>query len=167
MKAWNTRPIERKDNEAIAHIIRTVLTEFKANQPGTAFTDSATDNLFDLFSVPGSMYRIVEEDGWVVGGGGIYPTEGLPAGHCELVKLYLLPETRGKGIGRALIEECFTAASEFGNTHMYLESMSELGEAVTLYEKLGFHKVTSPLGCTGHFACDIWMLKELSNNSQL
>lgn len=162
MKAWKTRPIERKDNEAIAHIIRTVLTEFNANLPGTAFADSATDNLFELFSIPGSIYRIVEEDGRVVGGAGIYPTEGLPEGHCELVKLYLTPDTRGKGIGKALIEECSIAARELGYTHLYLETMPELGGAVSLYEKLGFKKMTSPLGCTGHFACDIWMVKELN-----
>ena len=161
MKSWTTRPIERKDNEAIAHIIRSVLTEFNANLPGTAFADSATDNLFDLFSISGSVYRIVEEDGRVVGGGGVYPTEGLPEGHCELVKLYLTPETRGKGIGKTLMEECFTAARELGYTYLYLETMPELCGAVSLYERLGFSKIAAPLGDTGHFACDIWMVKNL------
>ncbi len=162
MKAWTTRPIEKRDNEAIAHIIRTVLTEFKANRPGTAFADAATDNLFEVFSTPRSMYRIVEEDGRVVGGGGIYPTEGLPEGYCELVKLYLTPDTRGKGIGKALIEECIAGARESGFTHLYLESMPELNGAISLYEKLGFRKTAAPLGDTGHFACDIWMVKELA-----
>lgn len=165
MKAWTTRPIEKRDNEAIAHIIRTVLTEFKANRPGTAFADAATDKLFEVFSSPRSAYRIVEADGRVAGGGGIYPTEGLPDGYCELVKLYLTPKTRGKGIGKALIEECIIAAQEMGFTHLYLESMPELNGAISLYEKLGFERSTAPLGNSGHFACDIWMVKKLTQEA--
>jgi putative acetyltransferase len=44
---------------------------------------------------------------------------------------------------------------------LYLESLPELGRAISLYEKAGFKFVPGPLGKSGHFGCKIWMLKEL------
>jgi len=155
------REIRKEDNQQLAHIIRSVLAEFKANKPGTVYYDPTTDDLFTLFRAPGAVYFVVEIDGELAGGSGVYPTDALPAGYCELVKLYLTNKTRGKGVGKALIEKCFEAAKNFGYTHMYLETMPELKTAVGLYEKLGFTYLPGPLGKSGHFGCDLWMTKEL------
>lgn len=155
------RLIEKKDNAAIAAVIRQVLTEFKANKPGTVYYDPTTDDLFSLFSIPNAEYRILEVDGKIMGGSGVYPTEGLSAGCCELVKLYLLPEARGKGYGKQLIEQCFSTARKFGYTHVYLETMPELKTAMGLYEQCGFTYLEGPLGNSGHFGCGLWMLKTL------
>ena len=66
------RLIRKEDNAAIARIIRAVLTEFKANKPGTVYYDPTTDDLFHLFSHPFSEYWILEAEGKIVGGAGIY-----------------------------------------------------------------------------------------------
>jgi len=155
------RRIEESDNAAIAAIIRNTLTEFGANHPGTVYYDSSTDTLYQLFSIKRSMYNIALVNGKIVGGAGIYPFEGLPAATCELVKMYLLPEARGLGLGKLLIEKAIEFAGEAGYRKIYLESMPELRKAVTIYEKFGFQYLDAPLGNTGHFGCDIWMLKEL------
>jgi len=155
------REITPADNPAIATIIRSVLTEFKANKPGTVYYDPTTDNLYSLFSRPGAKYWVLEADGELVGGSGVYPTEGLPSGCCELVKLYLLPQARRKGYGKMLIERCFETATELGFRQMYLETMPELKMAMSLYEQLGFAYLPGPLGNSGHFGCDLWMLKTL------
>jgi len=155
------RLIVKKDNPAIAAVIRSVLTEFKANKPGTVYFDPTTDALSELFSKPLSAYWVLEVDGKLVGGSGIYPTEGLPAGCCELVKLYLLPEARGKGHGKLLIEHCLAWAKQAGFAQVYLETMPELKMAVGLYERCGFTCLGCPLGNSGHFGCDLWMLKKL------
>jgi len=83
------RRIKETDNREIAELIRKVFREFKIDKPGTVYFDPTTDDLFSLFSVPGSEYWIAEEDGVIIGGCGVYPTPGLPAGCAELVKLYL------------------------------------------------------------------------------
>ena len=155
------RPIRKEDNAAIAEIIRNGLTEFGAAKPGTVYYDPTTDDLYNLFSDPISAYWILESDGKVVGGAGVYPTEGLPNGCCELVKLYIAPEMRGKGYGKQLIEKCVDSANEFGYEQMYLETMPELKNALSLYEACGFKQLEAPLGNSGHFGCDLWMLKEL------
>jgi putative acetyltransferase len=155
------RPIEQKDNIEIAKVIRGALEEFGANKPGTVYFDPTTDALFELFNTPGSYYYIATIDNKVVGGAGIFPTENLPKGTCELVKLYLHKDARGTGLGKQLLNTAMQWAKENGYTQVYLESMPELSKAVTIYENVGFQRINQPLGNSGHCGCDIWMVKNL------
>lgn len=155
------RPIEIQDNKALALIIRNALAEFGANKPGTVYFDPTTDDLYTLFRKAGSVYYVATIDGKLVGGSGIYPTQNLPEGTCELVKLYLDPAARGTGLGKKLMLESMQWAKENGYHQIYLESMPELAKAVSMYEKLGFKHICAPLGNTGHDGCDIWMLYQL------
>lgn len=152
---------KRKDNKAIAKIIRSSLEEFGANRPGTVYYDESTDHLSDVFQQEGSCYLVAEADGEIVGGAGIYLTKGLPEGVCELVKMYLAPAARGFGLGRKLLQQCLDAAKANGYSKVYLETMPELVKAVPVYEKFGFKYLQGPMGNSGHFGCAIWMLKEL------
>ena len=156
-----TRTIQSEDNASLAIIIRAALTEFGANKPGTVFYDETTDNLYEIFRRTGSIYFVALIENEIVGGAGIFPSDGLPEGTCELVKMYLKPEVRGTGLGRLLIDKCLEFAKEFGYAQVYIETMPELRKAVTVYEKFGFKYLTGPLGNTGHFGCDVWMLKKL------
>jgi len=155
------RQIQPADNQALAKIIRSSLAEFGADHPGTVYFDKSTDALFELFRRERSEYFVAEYDGRIVGGGGIFPTEGLPSDTCELVKMYLVREARGKGLGKSMMEQCLQCAREFGFDKIYLESMPELNQALKIYEKFGFEYLPSPLGNTGHFGCDVWMIRKL------
>jgi putative acetyltransferase len=156
------RPIELNDNIDLAKVIRGALEEFGANKPGTVYFDPTTDALFELFNTtPGSYYFIALKNNQVVGGAGIYPTENLPQGTCELVKLYLHKDARGTGLGKELLNTAMQWAKEFGYLQVYLESMPELSKAVTIYENVGFKRINQPLGNSGHCGCDIWMIKDL------
>ena len=155
------RPLQPSDNTALGTLIRSVLAEFKANKPGTAYFDESIYHLSTVFENPKSAYWVIEENGQIIGGGGIFPTEGLPDKTCELVKLYLYPEARGRGMGKAIINNCFEKALTLGYENIYLESMPELNQAVSMYEKMGFEHQCNALGNSGHFGCDIWMVKNL------
>ena len=155
------RSIKPEDNLHIAKIIRSCLEEFGANKPGTVYFDSSTDHLYELFQAPGSAYFIAEKDGEIWGGGGIFPSDGLPDKTCELVKMYLMPAVRGNGNGAAIIMKCISKAKELGFKNMYIETMPELSKAIGVYEKFGFEYLNGPMGNTGHHGCDIWMCKEL------
>lgn len=157
----NIRPIEIKDNTALAVIIRNSLAEFGANKPGTVYYDPTTDKLHELFQLPGSFYLVAEQGNQLLGGAGIFPSGGLPQGVCELVKMYLHKDARGKGLGRLLIDSCLQEAKKMGYKSVYLETMPELGKAVSIYEKFGFRYLNRPMGNTGHFGCDVWMVKEI------
>jgi putative acetyltransferase len=155
------RRILPSDNQQLAAIIRAALVEFGANHQGTVYYDESTDHLSDLFEIQKSVYFVALIDSQVVGGGGLFPTSGLPHDTCELVKMYLLPEFRGKGIGSMLLEQCLSNAKAIGYKKVYLESMPELAGALAIYEKFGFQYLQGPLGNTGHFGCERWMLKSL------
>jgi putative acetyltransferase len=157
------RTIQEEDDKALGCIIRKTLEEFGANKPGTVYYDDEINHLSKEFHMERSTYFVVwdDEKNKVLGGGGIYPTDGLPSDTAELVKLYLLPETRGKGLGRLLIGKCLTFAKEAGYSKVYLESMDELSGAVSLYQKLGFSFLDAPMGNSGHCYCGIWMMKEV------
>lgn len=155
------RTIEQADNTALAKVIRDTLKEFNANKPGTVYFDERTDHLFEEFRVDHSIYFVVEQNGAILGGAGIYPTANLPSGTCELVKFYLLPEVRGKGIGKLLMQKCIAEAENMGYKKIYLETMPELTIAIPMYEKFGFAYLPSAQGTSGHTGCDVWMIKEL------
>jgi putative acetyltransferase len=155
------RKIEKEDNAEIASLIRTVFREFHIDKPGTVYFDPTTDNLYELFRTRGSVYWIAEEDGSMIGGCGIFPTPDLPEGCAELVKFYLAASKRGKGIGWSLMEKSFEWAKQYGYNQIYLESMPELSKAISLYERAGFRFIPAQLGCSGHFGCTIWMIKDL------
>ena len=155
------RTIEERDNIELAALIRRVFREFKIDKPGTVYFDPTTDELYRLFQKEGSVYWLAEEDGKIIGGCGIFPTPSLPDRCAELVKFYLDPDQRGKGIGRTLLEICFDSARKFGYRQIYLESMPELEKAISIYEKAGFRFIPGSLGNSGHFGCNIWMLKNL------
>ena len=158
---FSLRPIQPSDNPHIAKIIRDTLAEFGANHPGTVYFDPTTDHLYEVFRAPRSVYNIAEFNGEIVGGGGLFPTEGLPHDTCELVKMYLLPHVRGKGFGRMIIEKCMEQASEIGYKKIYLETMPELKPALKTYAKFGFEYIPGPMGNSGHTGCSLWMLKQL------
>jgi putative acetyltransferase len=163
----NIRPISNGDNTMIASIIRSCLTEFGANKPGTVYFDKTTDHLFELFQEKGAAYFIAEQDNKVVGGGGIFPSPGLPAGTCELVKMYLLPSARGTGIGATLMNKCMSKAKEMEFVSMYIETLPELKKAISVYEKFGFNYLETPMRDRGNFGCAVWMLKSRCSGMQL
>lgn len=152
------REIQQEDNAAMAAIIRKSLEEFGLNIPGTAYFDKSTDHLYESFRLERSTYFVALEGEEIIGGVGIYPSEGLPADTVELVKMYLVPAHRGRGLGKMLMRKCIDLAAELGYKNIYLESMPELAAAVSAYEKLGFKSLEGPVGNTGHYSCTIWML---------
>ena len=161
MNNYSIRKIEPTDNEALAKIIRDALTEFKANKPGTVYFDDSTDHLYELFKQEKGIYQVAIYNNHLLGGSGIIHTTGLDMDTCELVKLYLSPAARGKGIGKALMQKCLDEAKNAGYKKVYLETMPELISAIPMYEQFGFSYLPGPLGNSGHTGCDIWMIKLL------
>ena len=75
--------------------------------------------------------------------------------------MYLLPEARGKGYGRMLMEKCIETARELSYQKVYLETMPELKQALQLYAHFGFRYLDGPMGNSGHHGCDRWMIREI------
>jgi putative acetyltransferase len=156
------RLAEARDDVAIAAIIRAVMPEFGACGPGFAINDPEVDGMSLAYSAPRSVYYVVEVEGRVLGGGGIAPLSGGDERTCELRKMYFLPQLRGRGLGRTLLLMCLGAARSFGFTRCYLETLTGMAAAQSLYESLGFRRIASAVGATGHFSCDRFYVLELA-----
>lgn len=161
MENWIIRKIEKKDNQAVAQLIRAVFDELSIPKVGTAYADPYLDLMFEEYSKPNSAYFVVEKSGEIIGCAGVAPLENEVDTICELQKMYFLPEARGLGIGSQMMEICLASAKSFGFEKCYLETMPFMHDAQKLYKKVGFEPICSPLGSTGHVSCPVWMLKDL------
>ena len=155
------RKIIPEDNPAIANIIRTVMPEFGAGGEGFAIHDKEVDDMYSAYTSDRAAYFVCEEDGKVLGGGGVAQLQGGSIDTCELKKMYFLPEGRGKGLGRNLLATCLEAARQIGYRNCYIETFHTMKDAMRLYELNGFRKIPGPIGSTGHFTCDRFYLLTL------
>ncbi|PAM93473.1 GNAT family N-acetyltransferase [Flavobacterium sp. IR1] len=161
MQNWVIRKIKIEDNQSVARLIRAVFDEMEIPKVGTAYEDPYLDLMFQEYNKPQSAYFVVEHEGKIVGCAGIAPLANEDASICELQKMYFLPETRGLGIGSAMMEKCLEQARKFGFKKSYIETMPFMHAAQKLYKKTGFAYLDAPMGNTGHNSCPVWMLKDL------
>ena len=80
--------------------------------------------------------------GWVADDGGVrgFATVEYEAWHARLVLwfLYVAPEWRRRGVGRALLERVEAHGREVGATHVWLETSNVNVPGVAAYERLGY-----------------------------
>ena len=158
MENWLIRKIEKKDNAAVAQLIRSVFDELNIPKVGTAYEDPYLDLMFEEYNKPRSVYFVVEHEGKIKGVAGIAPLENEAPSICELQKMYFLPIARGKGQGSAMMQTCLDFAKRAGYQQVYLETMPNMLDAQKMYQKFGFTYIDAPMGCTGHTSCPVWML---------
>ena len=157
------RKIKIEDNPFIYQIIITVMSEFKADPKTTVLGDPTIHDMYSTYQVENAVYFVLEENNKIIGGCGIRQLDGTTEKICELQRMFILPETRGKGYGKALMDHCLASAKKSGYHHIYLETLSGMHEALKLYAKSGFKKIDRPLGDTGHGGCNIFMIREIES----
>ncbi|MDA3822618.1 MAG: GNAT family N-acetyltransferase [Bacteroidales bacterium] len=153
----NIRQIKKEDDLILGEVIRGCFLDYDANQTGTVFADKVIDQLSVSFSGERSAYFVLEEDGVIMGGAGIQALKGESQDICELQKMYIRKEARGRGLGKTLLEKCIEFAREESFKTCYLESLPELKDALKMYERNGFNYIDHRMGNTGYFGCTLFM----------
>ena len=97
--------------------------------------DEEAGNPAAKYALPRGRLYLALHDGKAAGCIALRP---LSDDRCELKRLYVRPEFRGKGIARMLCERILEEAEKTGYREIYLDTLPELSDAIRLYEKLGF-----------------------------
>jgi putative acetyltransferase len=164
---WILRPIRSHDDEAIAGIIHTVMTEHGCSGDGFAIHDTEVAAMSAHYQTPtgpdAARYYVVTMANQVMGGAGFAKLAGTTTSDavCELRKMYYLPEARGLRLGHALLELLLDEMHQVGYRRCYLETTSWMHKAQALYQSLGFHEQAGPEGDTGHHGCDRFFSRDL------
>lgn len=159
---FQIREIVPQDNGSMEALIRNIFEVMNIPKEGTAYADPLLKDIYADYQKPRATYFVVEFNGKVVGGAGIAPLGNFVGNVCELQKMYLDETVRGKGIGAKLIAKCLQRAKDLQYEGCYLETMPFMETAQRLYKNNGFEYIDSPMGCTGHSACHVFMFKKIN-----
>ena len=85
----------------------------------------------------GHGFLVAEEDGAAIGFAG-YELNHLAGSLSKLHKLYLLPSSQGKGVGKALFLQVAKRAREAGQKSLVLNVNKQNKKAIDFYRVLGF-----------------------------
>jgi GNAT superfamily N-acetyltransferase len=91
------------------------------------------------YAPPDGRLLLAEHQGRLAGCVALHKLE---SGVCEMKRLYLRPQFRGKGFGLALAERIIAEARQIGYQRMRLDTVEPvMKDAVAMYRKLGFKEI--------------------------
>lgn len=133
------RPATNADCTRVINLVSTVLAEFQLPFD----SDSKDADLKDIESSyfeAGGIFEVIEDaHGRLLGTYGLFP---LNDQQCELRKMYFLPEIRGLGLGKQVLDRAIEHARRLGFRAIVLETISVLKRAIYLYTRFGFVPTT-------------------------
>jgi putative acetyltransferase len=148
------RPIQPADVPALLDIIHASRREYGIEDP-------VDPTLFEAYQRQRTLYFVALLQGEVVGGAGVAPLAGADPLTCELQRMYLRADARGRGIGEALLQRCLAAARQFLYVRCYLETVAQMQGALEFYARNGFINLEAPVGRTGQERNNRWMMRPL------
>lgn len=154
---FKIRPAGKEDGQSVFRLIEEVLAEYGLS-PDPEGTDADLKDIEAAYFTPGGgFFILMDEHVQMAGMVGIYP---LGDGLCELRKMYLDKNYRGKRLGIYLMEFALAEARRLGFKIMTLETASVLKEAIGLYTSYGFQPVAEKR-CRLPARCDLKFTLEL------
>ncbi|MGQ0433159.1 MAG: GNAT family N-acetyltransferase [Microthrixaceae bacterium] len=119
--------------------------------------DRELAHLAEEYGPPDGRALLVVDDGGVAVG--VVGVRQFDASDAELKRMYLAPEARGMGMGRALGAAAVEAARELGYKRLLLDTVDTMAAAIGTYRALGFVEIDpyrhNPLPGARYFALDL------------
>jgi drug/metabolite transporter (DMT)-like permease/GNAT superfamily N-acetyltransferase len=106
---------------------------------------------------PDGSFLVVYDDDRAVACAGL---RRLPDGSAEVKRMYVVPDARGRGLGRRLLERLEDEARVLGYARLRLDTGAQLTEAQELYRSAGYREIAD---YNGNSAASHWFEKQLAS----
>jgi len=133
------------DRGAIARLTLAAYREYATIMEPSAWNALDQAVRSSLVDDTGVTRIVAELDGTLVGSAALYAPDSAAYGDLvaftswpEVRLVAVDPKVRGRGVARALVEECIRRARASGATALGLHSSRSMRVAVQLYERMGF-----------------------------
>jgi GNAT superfamily N-acetyltransferase len=154
MSRASVKESDRDDEGAMIEFHTSRLDE----QPGARLVEAMRDEVAELYDglaldgpdmpkagpdelgPPDGAFLVGFEDGVPVCCGGV---KRLPDGACEIKRMFVIPEARGRGVARALLEELERRARALGYAVARLDTGPRQPRAQRMYERAGYEPIAN------------------------
>jgi len=143
-----------------------------AGEPGAALLEAMTAEIDELYrdregsiheisassselSPPSGAFLVLRDGAQAVGCGGL---KRLDAETCELKRMYLRPDARGRGLSRVLLGALEERARQLGYRRARLDTGDRQPAARRLYETAGYGRIPD---YNGNTLARLWFEREL------
>ena len=139
LKEFQIRAATNHDIPSIKNVVFSSLREFGLN-PDENGKDKDLNDIESSYLLNSGFFGVVvhRETNLIIGCFGLFAVNNCI---CELRKMYLLKETRGKGLGKFILDTAIQTAREKHSKKITLETISALMTAIFLYKSYGFKEI--------------------------
>ncbi len=102
--------------------------------------DHELEDLEDKYGLPYGRLYLVFYDGVLAGCIGL---RKIDSENCEMKRLYVKPQFRGKKIASFLVKHIIEEARKIGYKHILLDTLPFLETAINMYKNYGFYEIES------------------------
>jgi ribosomal protein S18 acetylase RimI-like enzyme len=130
---------------AVGNLVKTAYREFQPLMPDAVW-ERWMDNINETMQAPEGMMLVAERQGRIEGAVKFYPDAAQahqgqwPAGAGLIRVLAVAPDSRGRGYGVRLTQECLKRARDLKTPTIFLYTGTFMAAARHIYEKLGFKR---------------------------
>ena len=142
---WTIRPFGPGDARAVRRLIEAVWHEHFHDHPDPFVRDFIYSRLSDVDNAETvyadrALFLCAIAEGTIIGTGAI---KGFDDRGCEMVRMFVAPAWRGRGIARAIADELVSFARSAGYDCVRLSSNNALTASHRLYARIGFQPVAA------------------------
>jgi GNAT superfamily N-acetyltransferase len=128
-------PVDGRDGR---RCLEAYFSELKARFPSGFDPDASVSAEPDELIRPGGVFLLVMLEERAVGCGGV---KSLGGGVGEIKRMWIDPQERGRGLGRALLTALEDAGRSLDHHLLRLDTSAHLPEAIGLYRKAGYREI--------------------------
>jgi GNAT superfamily N-acetyltransferase len=148
-----------RGDEAAAMAMVKAMEDWVTEGFGPTTPDRTSTVRPDEMVPPHGAFVLVLDDGRVVAGGGV---RRLEDGVAEVKRMFVVPEARGHGHGRRLLDALEAAAADLGYERLRLDTAQTMTTAMDMYRRSGYRDIPD---YNGNSYASFWGEKDLTQRT--